>query len=427
MAGRLTYNAGNAAEHPATAYGAACPSSHSPEADTPTHRGASPGSGPSSIPSEARAAYLLLQTTDAGVGSKPAPPAKRGAGGGVSGRSPEAAAGGPGAQPYLDTPHCEHLDIETPQSREDVAEERHWRRLAKRERAKKHLAASLKDCDRLSEWNRVRNCGEFLRLMQSGCGVRRLTPIRCDHMLCPDCCLERVKPLWERVRRIFDGHSRGEFRFITLTVPNVPRIDREYIDGLTKAFRKLRRRGVWKATVAGGIYAFDTTYNRATETWNVHIHAIIQLHLDVPGYVKADGYTLGGWLRDVKADWEAVSGGQNVHVRRVTHGAIKELLKYSAKAASFVYHAHLVDEYLTAFENVRRIQSWGTFLGAAKDEEKPPAPSCKCGDCDRSDWQMLGVIRKDQCMMAENGEWLLIDDWAQLKRGSPPTQSAAIN
>src|SRR6266702_3172181 len=73
--------------------------------------------------------------------------------------------------------------------------------------------------------------------------------------------------------------------------------------------------------------------------------------------------------------------------RKVNMQAVRELVKYATKAASFGNSPELVDSFLIAFENVRRMQSFGSFLGVEKEAEKELEQTpgdfelvgCKCG------------------------------------------------
>jgi len=79
--------------------------------------------------------------------------------------------------------------------------------------------------------------------------------------------------------------------------------------------------------------------------------------------------------------------------RRVNRSGLKELVKYATKSASFGHSSELVDTFLTAFENLRRMQSFGSFLGVQKESDEdvqkqvdPTADKfalvgCKCGMC----------------------------------------------
>ena len=389
MAGSSTPGTGNGGDRPVTANGA----SFRPGLASST---AALGRG-----EVASSGILALPPTSAGAGSKPAPPrrAQRGVG-----------AGGAAHQGrYVHTATREHLDIESDENREIKEFSRGWSRQIKRARLRRKLAVALDALGRHDELRRVNCCGNWFRVRESACSTRKLARIGCDHLLCPDCSLERTKPLWSRLYRIFAKQSQDcGYRFLTLTVPNVPSIDREYLDSIISAFRNLRRQKFWSEPVCGGFYAMDTTYNPRSKTWHVHLHAVIELLPGIPKATAPNGYLYPTWLKTLKSAWCELTGGKNVHIRRVDQRAVKELLKYSAKAASFVSTPARVDEYLIAFKDVRRLQGWGSFLGTAKEKSEKPE-RCACGTCSGDDWRYVGVVSISETFEDDEGNRQLLD------------------
>jgi len=309
--------------------------------------------------------------------------------------------GGVGAQPpqYLDT----HRNIS-----------KTLKRLRKLYLAH-DLTAILRQCDRDGEAGRIEQCGLYFRGYISDCGSERLRPIVCGHTLCPRCQRARSKPLQNRVYGIIRTRSEVDYRFLTLTVENVPRIDREYINWLIDCFRQLRSNQLWSqvsynctekkwACVSGGFYSIDTTYNAAAKSWHVHLHVIVEFtglarRRSQKGKTQG-GWVPGKWLAQLKAEWFRITAGSHViHIGRVNDRAVKELVKYAAKLVTFIAQPELVDEYLRAFFNVRRVQGFGSFLGV---EIEPPHPwRCKCGKCKWENWHPFGLFGLQQIEFVE--------------------------
>ena len=259
-------------------------------------------------------------------------------------------------------------------------------------------------------------------------------------MLCPDCSRGRAKPLQVRLGGILRKVGKySAFRFVTLTVPSVERIDRASVDGIINSFRKLRRQRFWSEVVLGGFYAVDTTWNKKYG-WHVHLHVLIHLKKNVPGVVKKDGWMYGWWTDRLKKEWYALVVSDkrktrkiNVHVRRVDDGVVLELCKYLVKAASFSHVPALVGEYLDAFENVKQLQGWGSFRADKKDYPPPEDESqefCECGNCrSPQDWRYVGVVHVSETRLLADGTFLLrgvVNDFS-LSGLPPPRGKVRLN
>jgi len=286
-----------------------------------------------------------------------------------------------------------------------------------RVRFRKRIANCLSVLDRGEEARRVASCGTFFHVRNSVCNTDVLTLITCHHRLCPDCTLLRVRPMQERLDRILKKVKKfSAFRFVTLTIPSTRRIDRASVDGIIAAFRKLRRQDFWAEIILGGFYAIDMTWTKENG-WHLHLHVLIHVKCSVPGVVKEDGWMLAWWLRRLKQEWYdlVVTDKKkikkiNIHIREVDEGVRFELVKYVAKAASFSHTPALVGEYLDAFENVRQLESWGSFRGDKKKYSPEPVVAkrfCKCGNCGVGDWRYAGVVHVSETRLLPDGTRVL--------------------
>ena len=112
---------------------------------------------------------------------------------------------------------------------------------------------------------------------------------------------------------------QGPLRFVTLTLKNDPDLERA-VCRIRKGFTRLRHRKLWSSRVSTAAYALETTYNRSTRDWHVHLHMVCE----------------GRFLpqAELSAEWLAVTGDSYVvDVRAVTSAgeAVKELVKYTLK------------------------------------------------------------------------------------------------
>jgi hypothetical protein len=100
--------------------------------------------------------------------------------------------------------------------------------------------------------------------------------------------------------------------------------------------------------------------------------------------------------------------------RKINRRGLKEVVKYATKAASFASKPDRVEEFLLAFENVHRMQAFGSFKETfkqadkeAKDGENPKAwepCGCNCGMCKWADveWKR-NLLHISQTVLALDG------------------------
>src|SRR5260370_1478345 len=302
----------------------------------------------------------------------------------------------------------------------------------------KHLMAvvwSMAKCGREEQARALMSCGRYFERINFPCGSYKLIPHCCDSVFCPDCAARRLNPLQERIlKRI--NQAKYHYFFLTLTVKNSKELTRESLKRLNKQFARLRGLDAWKEEVRGGVYSLETTNNPETQEWHPHLHVLLECRRALPS----------SWLGNLKRSWRRITSGSHVirlermygtsrtdkrghGKRRINRSALRELIKYATKSASFGHVPELVDTFLTAFENVRRMQSFGSFLGIQKEAdaevEKISDPTadkfalvgCKCGMCT---W-MVGVRCRELVHISQTV--LAFDGTRQLKlfdSGSDP-------
>lgn len=305
------------------------------------------------------------------------------------------------------------------------------------------MVTSLNACGREREAKAIATCGRSFRKRRLPCGSLDVRPLPCDHMLCPDCAARRAKSLQKKVLarcRV----SKARFQFLTLTVPNVPHLTREVVRKLLKDFAKLRRteaftcsksRSEFGLAVSGGVYAIESTFNPKTRSWHPHIHVLIE---GPPSFTRQR-------LTQLRADWLRITGNAKyLHLQRLyrvsrrgtkifgkaDRKTLRELVKYVSKAVDFAGEPALVNELVTAFEGVRRIQAFGSFLGVLKDEEREPGDETEsfvCRHCNGThlwrDCKNEGVASADEVEQLPDGTWQLRFDFVKECRESVPDES----
>jgi Zn finger protein HypA/HybF involved in hydrogenase expression len=238
--------------------------------------------------------------------------------------------------------------------------------------AKEALVEALRACGREAEADAVAACGEDFKVGKClDCGAAPAFPITCDHRLCPDCAARRAAIL-------IDEHSDilKQIRYpkvLMLTFPSVAHLDKAYIKWARNCFTRLRRRKVFRSCW-GGIYSFEATYTEGVG-WHLHIHALI-----ASGYIKQ---------ADLSREWEKITGCRIVWIEAVKGkdkwDAVKEVVKYPAKTATFLDKPQLVNEFLLATEGVNLAYGFGALYRVKTRRHSGDRMRCPvCGGSDIS-------------------------------------------
>ncbi len=266
---------------------------------------------------------------------------------------------------------------------------------------------------------RLLGCGRWFQRMNlpnEPCGYR-LLPYPCDSPFCPDCAARKAKPLqqkiWKRINR-----TKHDYFMATVTLKNWKALERESLDVFIEAFAKLRESQLWKDEVSGGSYSLEVTYNRETGEWHPHAHCLIEtgkdLRMDWIFELQNLWFQITGRFFDEPSNWIHLTPIYSINkkgrkVRKINHAAIRELVKYSTKAADFSDQPARVMEFYRAFKNVRRVQMFGNFLGAMKEierdeeNEKQALIGCACGKCRWCDVKPAGVVHISQTILMFDG------------------------
>ncbi len=176
---------------------------------------------------------------------------------------------------------------------------------------------------------------------------RHIETARCRlPKLCPHCARDeanRRKRIYAKA--VLEATQIYRLQFGTFTIPNVrPEDYAEAVLKMYEAWFKIRRRKSWKDMVGGAILVLETTGNVEDGTLHPHFHILLA--------VKSRREGDFAWEEE-QAQWEALTGGQQVNFRAVTtkptgtkalpaadaaklEGMIQELLKYPAKFSDMV-------------------------------------------------------------------------------------------
>ena len=327
------------------------------------------------------------------------------------------------------------------------------REIVHRRNRAKHLQDLKDSLDRTGhekEAHALWTCGRYFSVGRCPDGGHRLAPNPCNSMFCADCAARRSRSLQSRVLSKCQKKGRSYF-FLTLTVPNIERLTRGQVDHLIDCFARLRKTRTWKNVkpsrsgttdgasngeaqgISGGVYSVECVYNKVKNNWHPHIHALIEL---------PTGKISEAWLDSLKAEWFSITGnakylhlmrvygrsksGKKLH-RRVNRKSLKELVKYVTKCADFADQPDRVSEFLEAFRDVKRIQSFGSFLKVVVEAEREPGDdrgllACSCGGEHRHSefkWFRSPVHISQTVLMSDGSRQLKFDFARELESSQP--------
>lgn len=236
--------------------------------------------------------------------------------------------------------------------------------------------------------NALMGCCKWFDAYRSPCGTVKLRPCRCDDLFCPDCCNRRSIDLQKRIAERIN-QTEHDYWHLGVTVRSWADLSKPALKRLIKQLARLRESDVWKEQVTGGVYSVETTWNDG-KGWHPHFHILIE----TPKRLPMD------WIKRLRAKWLEITGDSHVmklermygldkkgqKTRKLNKRAIREIVKYATKAASFAARPELVRQFIDAFRNVRRMQAFGSFLGVVKQAEKDTTEKdkpvgCACGKC----------------------------------------------
>lgn len=307
------------------------------------------------------------------VGSKSAPSPALLLGGGGRGE-------GVGRSQERDSADADGLYVHTPIGTSHpqvfVGSTLEWIEKERNKRRFKNIMAvvhSMAKTGREQQAHALMTCGRYFQRINFTCGTYKLVPHFCDSVFCPNCAARRSVPLQKKLIARID-QSKFDYLHIVVTVENWPELTRAGLKKFNKQFARLRKTSPWMDEIFGGVYSVEVTYNADSKTWHPHLHILAECKKH---------WRRDSWLAELKQEWKRLSGSHVINVermygrdkngretRKINMRSVKEIAKYATKSTGFSSQPHLVNEFLTAFESMRRMQSFGSFLGVVKEAEK---------------------------------------------------------
>lgn len=302
---------------------------------------------------------------------------------------------------------------------------------SERDRKRESLVGRLAESLNLAGFGELamalRTCGEYYEVWIHPNGDRKLVPYPCGSLFCPKCANRRSRRLQKELLGKVGKKDRSYWS-LTLTVPNIERLDKYEVLYLLRNWTKLWKSSVFQAFegegmelehIFGAVRSIEVTYNPKLGTWHPHIHVLFEAPRKLPLE----------WLDWLKDAWNRINGCEcYVHLDRaysrtkrgkrkfgnLNKKALREFCKYVTKTVDFAGNHFLVGDFVRAFASVRRIQRYGTFLG--EDSGEPEGGSGESvsdvGDegqslRDRGYFRFPVRVHVDQCFCDVNGQLCL--------------------
>lgn len=230
-------------------------------------------------------------------------------------------------------------------------------------------AARISGCHRAGEIELMPN-GQLRPRPEYVCKQRRL---------CPWCARQEACRRARRLGGVMATANPRRLQFATLTMANTPMGELPAKEAaFWRSWDKLRRRKAWADGVRASSASMETTWNRDTQTYHVHLHVALEAR-----DVWDGGFSWGA----VQRDWEDLTGAVVVDFRPLAGvGGVLEATKYAAKLKARgdeqTTGGGLLDmpdeafrEWLSVFGRPhhkvwRTYGAWYGVAGAETDEEK---------------------------------------------------------
>ena len=191
----------------------------------------------------------------------------------------------------------------------------------------------------------------------------RLVSNRCRDRWCTPCSTEKQRIVVGNVAQVLEGRA---LRLMTLTLKSSDVDLSAQITRLYKSFAKLRRRKEIRASLTGGLYFLEITFNDKTRQWHPHLHALFE-----------GSYIPQALLRDLWLDITGDSFIVDVRGFRDSRMAAGYVAKYATKGVAgnvFTDPARLL-QAVEALHGRRTFQTFGTFTDLNSPSPRtPPKP-----------------------------------------------------
>lgn len=190
------------------------------------------------------------------------------------------------------------------------------------------------------------------------CGSQFLVYGNCGDRTCPLCRYKHFLRLYFGYKYIVEEDPPTYL--ITLTLRNLPYLERAWVQSLRKNFGKLLRRVYYKSRIHGGMYAIECI--DTGKGWHPHLHAIYSGNGISESKLKTDWnyLTVDSFMCDVTPVTNPVESFRYI---------LKDFEKPPALAGKS-------EEYNAAFRRFRFLSKFGTWYRKPLHKKPGICPNC---------------------------------------------------
>lgn len=246
------------------------------------------------------------------------------------------------------------------------------------------------------EAEKIKNCRKERNFYScKSCGAVGVFFKSCNSRICPICSRNMKNRLIAKYEKGFKNLSkfyRSRLKLLTLTTRNVQSLDGSVnaFSAIRIAFNKFRRRKSLVNKIFGGLYAIETTFDKA-KGWNLHLHCLVSMRyhqVACEGMKKCKDREEEREFERVHCSvcrskclrrfWEEASGGSSIlDIRRVYNPrkAVVEVVGYLLKAVPSGTPERLID-WWSATKRKPCVKSFGCFRKLDFEKPKLVCPFC---------------------------------------------------
>ena len=238
------------------------------------------------------------------------------------------------------------------------------------------IADSFKRLGQEKRSDRIKYCGTFLEFKTIlDTGERFLSAANfCRERLCPMCQWRRSLRVFYELSNVMDEVERRHKNlvplFLTLTVRNCPAGTAELVvtlDRIFKGWKKLLEIRKIERAVKGWFRALELTYNKKTDEFHPHIHAIIfvdKAYFEA-GYIETVEW-VQLWRAALQLDYDPLCDIRRIRNSKARRKGIAEVAKYTVKDTDFATRENALTDHLVSVLSVglrgRRLYAFGGLL-----------------------------------------------------------------
>lgn len=217
---------------------------------------------------------------------------------------------------------------------------------------------------------RLRLCGRWLEyaVNRELKKVKLVKASSCHVRLCPICAWRRSLNVFRNLSAVYaEDRKQHKHIFLTLTQKNVTA---EELDGeiqkISKGFLRLLRLKEVKEVVQGYTRCIEITYNKHTNKYHPHIHAILSVKKSYGGkYYLSQKFFVEKWQKILELDYLPI-----VDVRKIEQlngKSVAEVAKYSIKSIDYIKKGADI-EILDKVIDSKRLISYGGCIRKLKQQ-----------------------------------------------------------